>query len=263
MGDRGMSDIAGPASDNAPVDNVPPELNPDLDRARFAEEFARTGRIHIPDIFTQASARRLHQALEKETQWGLIFNEGKKARELATVSAEEHQALAIAAWERAHSTFQYFYHYHRLLEGQKIHPKPDHYLGKLVALLTAPHFLSFAREITGIDSIAWISGTATLFKPLDFLKIHDDDSVGSGQRLVAYVLNMTPKWAPDWGGALQFYDRRDHIEEGYLPTFNSLNLFRVPKLHSVSQVAIFGGLRYSISGWFEEGAQSSEKFTET
>jgi len=49
-------------------------------------------------------------------------------------------------------------------------------------------------------------------------------------------------------GALQFYDRDDHIEEGYLPTFNALNLFRVPKRHSVTQVTSFGGLRYSISG---------------
>src|SRR3954471_14869040 len=29
-------------------------------------------------------------------------------------------------------------------------------------------------------------------------------------KLVAYVLNMTQKWQPDWGGALQFFDRDDH-----------------------------------------------------
>src|SRR5205823_9807981 len=83
------------------------------------------------------------------------------------------------------------------------------------------------------------------------LAVHDD---GLTNRSTAYVLNMTPEWKPDWGGALQFYDRDDHIEEGYLPTFNALNLFRVPKRHSVTQVASFGGLRYSISGWFERVA---------
>ena len=105
--------------------------------------------------------------------------------------------------------------------------------------------LGFAREVTGDESIGWISGTATLYKPLDFLAVHDD---GLTNRNIAYVLNMTPEWKPDWGGALQFYDRDDHIEEGYLPTFNALNLFRVPKRHSVSQVASFGGLRYSADG---------------
>jgi Rps23 Pro-64 3,4-dihydroxylase Tpa1-like proline 4-hydroxylase len=49
---------------------------------------------------------------------------------------------------------------------------------------------------------------------------------------------------------LNFYDARGHIEEGFVPTFNALNLFRVPAWHSVSQVAIFGGLRYSVTGWF-------------
>jgi hypothetical protein len=71
--------------------------------------------------------------LERETPWGLIFNEGKKTREFEAVSAEDHQEMAIAAWERAHTSFRYFYFYYRLLENRKIYPKPGHYLAKLVA----------------------------------------------------------------------------------------------------------------------------------
>jgi Rps23 Pro-64 3,4-dihydroxylase Tpa1-like proline 4-hydroxylase len=74
---------------------------------------------------------------------------------------------------------------------------------------------------------------------------------GPWQLGIAYSLNMTPNWRPDWGGALQFYDGKSHIEEGYLPTFNALTLFRVPQFHSVTQVAAFGGSRYSVVGWFE------------
>jgi Rps23 Pro-64 3,4-dihydroxylase Tpa1-like proline 4-hydroxylase len=230
------------------VDYAVPELNPHLDRVQLAQTFARAGRVHITSALTDASARRVHNALERETPWGLILNEGKKVSELETVSAEDYQAMAVAAWGRANSGFQYFYHYYRLFENGKTYPKSDHYLAKLVAFLTAPDFLAFIREVTRLDSIACISSTATLYKPLDFLTIHDDGLAGG--KLVAYVLNVTPKWRPDWGGALQFFDRDDHIEEGYLPTFNTLNLFRVPKRHSVSQVAAFGGLRYSVSGWF-------------
>ena len=230
------------------ADDAAPELNPHLDRAQLAQTFARTGRVQIASVLTDASARRVHYALERETPWGLILNEGKNVREFETVSAADYQAMAIAAWGRAPSGFQYFYHYYRLFENRTIYPKSGHYLAKLVAFLTAPDFFAFVREVTGLDSIAWISSTATLYKPLDFLTVHDDGLAGG--KLVAYVLNMTPKWQPDWGGALQFFDRDDHIEEGYLPTFNALNLFRVPKRHSVSQVAAFGGLRYSVSGWF-------------
>ena len=63
---------------------------------------------------------------------------------------------------------------------------------------------------------------------------------------------MTPEWRPDWGGALQFYNEsRDKIVDEYLPTFNALNLFRVPMWHSVTQVTPFGDMRYAISGWLE------------
>lgn len=239
------------SGDGAEPEDVALELNPRLDRAQLSDAFRRTGRVHISDILTDASARRLFRALEQETPWGFIYNEGKKVREFESVSAEDHQEMAIAAWERAHSGFQYFYHVYRLVENRKFHPPPGHYLAKLVQFLTSTQFLCFAREVTGDDSIGWISANATLYKPLDFLTVHDD---GLTRRRTAYVLNMTPEWKPDWGGALQFYDRDNHIEEGYLPTFNALNLFRVPKRHSVAQVTSFGGLRYSISGWFEPAA---------
>ncbi|MHB1954046.1 MAG: 2OG-Fe(II) oxygenase, partial [Sulfobacillus sp.] len=230
------------------TDDSRPELNPNLDRALMAQTFARTGRVQIADVLTDASAQRLRCALEQETPWGLILNDGKKVLEYDTVSAEDYKSMAIAAWNRAHSGFQYFYHHYRLLENRTTYPAPDHYLTKLVAFLTSPDFFVFIRQITGFESIAWISSSATLYKPLDFLTVHDDGL--DGGKLVAYVLNMTPEWQPDWGGALQFFDRDDHIEEAYLPTFNALNLFRVPKRHSVNQVAAFGGLRYSVSGWF-------------
>jgi SM-20-related protein len=224
-----------------------PELNPHLDRAQLARTFARSGRVHIANVLTDASARRVHQALEKETPWGLILNDGKKVLEFETVSAADYQAMAVAAWGRAHSNFQYFYNHYRLYENRKVYAESTHYLAQLAAFLTAPDFIGLMRAVTGLDALSCISSAATLYRPLDFLTIHDDGLAG-GKR-VAYVLNMTPNWRPDWGGALQFYDTTDHVEEAYLPMFNALNLFRVPKLHSVTQVSAFGGLRYSVSGW--------------
>ena len=56
--------------------------------------------------------------------------------------------------------------------------------------MTSPEFLSFIRTVTGDGSIGWISANATLYKPLDFLTVHDD---GLTERKIAYVLNMTPE----------------------------------------------------------------------
>ena len=35
-----------------------------------------------------------------------------------------------------------------------------------------------------------------------------------------------------------------------MPTFNALNLFRVPTKHYVGIVTPYGGMRYSVTGWF-------------
>jgi Rps23 Pro-64 3,4-dihydroxylase Tpa1-like proline 4-hydroxylase len=230
------------------IDDAPPALNPHLDRARLSETFAQTGRVQVPNVLTDSAAKRVHHALEHETPWGLIFNEGKKVFEYETISAADYRAMSAAAWNRAHSHFQYFYNHYRLYENGRMFAKADHYLAKLVGFLTSLEFFTFIRDVTDLPTISWISSTATLYRPLDFLTVHDDGPASS--RLVAFVLNLTPQWRPDWGGALQFYDRDDHIEEGYLPSFNTLNLFRVPQRHSVAQVAAFGGKRYSVSGWF-------------
>jgi SM-20-related protein len=196
------------ALDSTATGDAAPELNPHLDRAPLAETFARSGRIHIANVLTEASARRVHQVLEKETSWGLILNDGKKVLEFETVSAADYQAMAVAAWGRAHSAFQYFYNHYRLYERREVYAQSDHYLAGLAAFLTAPEFVGLIRAVTRIDTLSCLSSTATLFRPLDFLTVHDDGLAG-GKR-IAFVLNMTPNWRPDWGGALQFYDTADH-----------------------------------------------------
>jgi Rps23 Pro-64 3,4-dihydroxylase Tpa1-like proline 4-hydroxylase len=242
--------LASPAVELA---DTAPMLNPRLDRARLAEAFARTGRIHIPQILTEDSAQRLFYALERETPWSITFNEGEEHLEFAGVQPGEQQKMAYAAWNRARSgDFQFFHHRHRLSASGEPYANPTHYHAKLVAFLTAPDVMDFIREVTGAHDIAWVNIMATLYKPLDFLTLHDDDVQGD-QRRIAYVLNMTPAWRPDWGGALQFFDGHGNIEEGYMPAFNALNLFRVPMLHSVAQVTPFGGNRYAVTGWYHSG----------
>ena len=47
-----------------------------------------------------------------------------------------------------------------------------------------------------------------------------------------------------------FHDSAGDIERALTPRFNSLNIFAVPQLHSVSVVAPFAGqTRMSVTGW--------------
>ena len=75
------------------------------------------------------------------------------------------------------------------------------------------------------------------------------DAVGLN-RLFAYVLNLTPAWQADWGGTLIFVGDDGHVDQGYSPAFNALNLFRVPTRHAVTQVAGYAAAnRLAITGW--------------
>jgi Rps23 Pro-64 3,4-dihydroxylase Tpa1-like proline 4-hydroxylase len=226
-----------------------PELNPALDRAALTEEFRRKGRVHIASVLTPKSAERLQHCLAKETQWSVTFNQGSDFMDVAYASLAERSKLAIGAMRRATSDFQYVFDNHRLSRNGEPYPESTHHLARIVEFLNSPPVLGFVRGVTGLGAIAWADAQATLYRPGDFLTLHDD-RIGGHKRLAAYVLSMTPDWRAEWGGVLQFLDERGHIDEGYVPAFNALNLFRVPVLHSVSQVAIFGGMRYSVTGWF-------------
>nr|WP_240902836.1 2OG-Fe(II) oxygenase family protein [Caulobacter sp. SLTY] len=97
---------------------------------------------------------------------------------------------------------------------------------------------------------------ATRYLPGHFLTAHDDAAPGK-HRLYAYVLNLTARWRADWGGILMFLDEEDHVAEGYTPSFNALNIFRVPQRHAVSMVAPYAGEpRLSITGWIRSQAPS-------
>jgi Rps23 Pro-64 3,4-dihydroxylase Tpa1-like proline 4-hydroxylase len=123
----------------------------------------------------------------------------------------------------------------------------------LLAELNGKPFLDFIRAVTDLPQIAVCDAQASHYGPNQFLSLHQDISVEEDEdRLVAYVLNLaTGRWRPDWGGYLLFFDERGDIVHGYMPRFNCLNMFRVPRHHSVSYVPPFAaGNRLAITGWF-------------
>jgi len=231
------------------ANDVPMALNARPDRANLAEQFRARGRIHIPHILTQPAADRLLRCLSQETKWSTTFNNGPDFLDVENVTRDERTKITLSSWQRVGTGFQYLFDNHRLTRKGEPYSDPAHYYAQVVEFMNSPALLSFVREVTGLADIAWTDAQATLYRPGDFLTVHDDQ-VGGHKRLAAYVLNMTPGWRPEWGGALQFVNAAGHLEEGYVPCFNALNVFRVPCAHFVSMVAPFGGMRYSVTGWF-------------
>ena len=53
-------------------------LNPELDRKALRRAFEADGRLHVPGVLEEASARRLHEKLSTTRDWVFVFNRGNK-----------------------------------------------------------------------------------------------------------------------------------------------------------------------------------------
>jgi SM-20-related protein len=236
------------------------KLNPALDRDALAADFARDGRVQVRDLLTKETAEEVFKILSGATPWGIAWQAGDKEKPQAIEAPELQQSGAAKQREIAEGTYEaaakreYAFQFAR-------YPILNAYLGKwneggaydvLLEHINAPDTLGFIRQVTGIPTITKGDAQATLFAPGHFLGRHIDSHVAEGW-IVAYVMNFTKDWQPDWGGYLNFFDEDGDIVAGYRPRFNALNMFKVPRAHAVSFVPPFAPVgRFAITGWFRD-----------
>jgi SM-20-related protein len=140
-----------------------------------------------------------------------------------------------------------------LYEGHQLRGSHDPALRAILAAVNAPETLERVRTLTGFGDITHADGQATRYRGGHFLTRHRDDLSGQARR-VAYVLSLTARWHPDWGGLLQFFEDDGTPRDAWVPGWNVLSLFDVRHVHSVTYVAPFaGGPRLSVTGWFRAG----------
>ena len=226
-------------------------LNPALDAAAIRRDFAAHGRVRIPEFLLEEPLRALHGAIVARTDWLQLMNMPVGVLELsrdarAAMTETETRALHRQIDERACLGFQYRY------EGLRI-PSPDagdaDSLQAFARLMAGTAVLRFLEQIIGRDGLGFTEGQATAYAPGDFLTCHDDEVQGRN-RVAAFVLGMTPRWRPEWGGLLLFHADDDSHVAGHVPRFNTLDLFSVPQRHSVSTVtASAPGRRLALTGW--------------
>lgn len=237
-------------------------LNPDLPRDELAAEFACAGRLQIRDVLTREAAEELREVLASRTDWGVALQAGTHAepaslrgRDLRDRTRAQQVPALVKGTDQAAANRDYAFRSMRysLVEAYLGRWAPGGPHDLLLEHLNAPEFLGLMREITGIRELAKADGHASCYGPQQFLGKHIDSHVGEGWR-IAYVLNLTiDDWYPDWGGYLAFYNDDGDIETGFMPRFNTLNLFRVPQAHAVTYVPPFAPLgRYAISGWLRD-----------
>lgn len=234
-------------------------INPRLDATELAASFARHGRLQLRDFLAGDAAERLHANLRAREDWRQVFNAGDKVMEIdragqASLLPEKRRELDNSIHAAARYGFQYRYETIRVPDDAASRQESDDPVAALVSWLSQGEARDFLRAVTGADDITFADGQATAYSPGDFLTAHDDAVEGKNRR-AAYVFGLTPKWRTEWGGLLLFHDGEGNVERGFAPALNTLNLFRVPSLHSVSEVTRAAGFRrYSVTGWLRTGS---------
>ncbi len=231
------------------------QLSDQLDIDALAAKYALKKRGQVRDWLAPESAERIWRCLTSETPWGLVYNRGEEPirlsnQEVLALTPKDHKEMAREIYSRAQNGYEYMYYYYSILESYTSGQNRDYFLHRVLEFLNSEPVLDFVRKLTGIPEIIKADAQATLYQKSCFLHHHLDEHSGQGWR-AAYVMNFTRQWSPFWGGFLNFYDDDMNIEDAYIPRYNVLNIFTVPKFHSVGFIPMFcPGARLSITGWF-------------
>jgi SM-20-related protein len=170
----------------------------------------------------------------------------------------EADRLTAGIEQRARTEFQFLYAFFPILQAYLLPTSPRYRIFDFLEFLNSSAVLDFIRDLTGIDQIRWADAQATWYRPGHFLRAHTDEDSVRG-RAVAYIMNLSRSWDRDWGGLLQFFDANDNVEQAFKPSFNTLNIFTIPQLHSVSMVPGYvTEERLAVTGWFRTDEPPAE-----
>jgi Rps23 Pro-64 3,4-dihydroxylase Tpa1-like proline 4-hydroxylase len=250
--------ISEPSGGNAQSENDDPvqiDCNSRLDAQNLAHILLQDGRVRVPE-FLSSGAEFLNGFLARTDDWIQVINNETGVMEIdldewLAIEPERRRTIQSAMYARASRGFQYSYAAIRI-------PQPDELdedegpLNEFAKFMAKPETKKTLETLTGYSDLQFTDGQATVYNPGDILTGHDD-AVAGKKRIAAFVLGMTPVWRLEWGGLLHFHPEAGEPAIALVPQFNSLDLFLVPRLHSVSQVspaALFP--RFALTGWLSE-----------
>ncbi|WP_181902228.1 2OG-Fe(II) oxygenase [Thalassotalea euphylliae] len=227
-------------------------INPTLTETELQalqEEFSEQGIVRIFDFLSVESIEPLARCLSQDLNFTNAFFLDQQNREgsdeqIAQLNNQQRRELYQGIYKLAAQGQGFLYGRH------KVEDSSPELLKAALELINGETCLSTIKRITDNHAITHADGQATRYRVGDFLTRHVDNLPGE-TRKYAYVLGLSPNWHPDWGGLLQMFEIDGTPTKAFMPVFNSLTLFDVNKVHSVTSIAPFSPRsRYSITGWF-------------
>lgn len=218
------------------------------DVQKYKSLFDEKKRINIPNILEENMAQQLFKYAVLEKNWNLSTGiDAIKYQKKVGKPFEKANAQQIKKVNDKFNHDHFTYIFHRSLNNQK----PSYIEFSMRKMLSSPEFIDYLNQITQLNITQLNTLFLSKYKGGHFLSPHNDK--GNGR--LAFVLNLTMGWKPQYGGLLHFLnENKTEIIDTFTPQFNQLTLFEVPEEgipHYVSHVV--PGIkkeRFAITGWY-------------
>ena len=206
-------------------------INPTHNLEELGQVLQQKSRLQITDFFTADSANYLHQLLLDHQHWNLAYNDGNNfyespAAEIETLEPKQRHQFMNNIFVRARTQFQYMFMQYYISQAIELNEQPGHPMHQFHEFINSDDVLGFMRILTGEPAVRKADTYASIYSPGHFLTAHDDRH-DKDDRVAAFVFSMTKAWDKNWGGHLAFFDDDGNIEQAFMPTFNTLNIFLV------------------------------------
>lgn len=212
------------------------------------------GRVLIRDVLDSLAAQQLTQTLLSGLDWELTTRFQGETRNVANaklhqMSAAQREQLREAILRGAKQDFQFEFLEYSLRDANLEALGQQHMLTQLLSTLRGDMGKALFRRLLGLEHIAHITAFVSRYEQGHFLMPHTDHVKGE-QREAAFVLNLSPRWKPEWGGLLQFIGPHGDVTDTFVPQHNTLSLFKVPQPHMVSFITpLAESPRLAVAGW--------------
>ena len=237
-----------------------------LDVEALHQEVEETGAVIIKNLLREEVAESAYECLKNRVPWEFHYRKPHKNevgivknQELQGMSERDIQKLVPKIVKLKDNDFTFAYCRYTIPTKLEQTQEELLILTQIYRYFNSPEYLQILGDITGNHNGQEVSAWASCYDRHHHLSIHMDDDFGQG-RIAAHVLGLTKNWKKEWGGNFAFCNAHGKPVDVVPPAFNQLVIFKVPRLHLVSQVKPYAqGSRYSLFGWYKH---RKEYFTE-
>lgn len=228
-------------------------LNNFVDIVKARRDFRDFGHAVVEDIWKAAFAEQVIQNIVRNVSFLQCFYAGNEQKELSEkqlseLPQEERQSLFQQIHAEAGKGLGHYYaRWQCDSQGQQ---SASGALHSALTWLTNEDNLDLVRDISGIKNLNSVGCMVCRFSQGQYISQRVSGEEDQ-QRKLAFIIDLTPEWKPEWGGLLHLHATDEQPATFFTPSFNQLTLFDAQKPWSLSYVAPYiKYYRYSLVGWF-------------